>query len=145
MTVDMETFRAQSKLFALLDDDGRQRLLDVAEARTFADGAALMREGEAGDDFFVVTAGTVRVLIDDEGRDKQVATLSAGAFVGEIAALMGEPRSATLVAEGEVETLRFVRDATQALLAEYPKVREALVKLALKRSEDNLQEMLKTD
>ena len=74
-----------------------------------------------------------------------VLLLGAGAFVGEIAALMGEPRSATVVADGDIGVLQFDSPPVQDILNDYPRVREALVKLALKRSEQNLQELLGTD
>lgn len=141
---DLAAFRKQSKLFELLDDAGQQRLLDIAHEESFDDGAVLMTEGESGVSFYVLLGGQVRVLIRGDGdSQKEVAKLGPGAFVGEIAALMNEERSATVVAEGHIDVLRFDSPPVQEILADYPRVREALVKLALKRSEDNLQELLK--
>jgi CRP-like cAMP-binding protein len=141
-TLDLETLRAQSRLFSLLDDAGQQRLLEAAEERAFDTGEALMNEGETGDAFFVVTDGFVRVFVHTADKEKEVALLGSGAFVGEIAALMGEPRNASVMATEPVETLAFDAARVNEILKDYPKVREALVKLALKRSEDNLQRML---
>jgi CRP-like cAMP-binding protein len=146
LSVDLEAFRKHSKLFALMNEAGQQRLLDISHEEAFADGAVLMNEGEGGESFYVLLKGAVRVLIDDRaGGQKEVAKLGAGAFVGEIAALMGEPRSATVVADGEIGVLQFDAPPVQEILNDYPKVREALVKLALKRSEQNLQELLGSD
>lgn len=140
--IDIETLRSQSRLFALLNDAGQRQLLDGAVEQRFAAGHALMREGEAGDDFFVIVDGSVRVSIDDMGKQKEVARLGRGSFVGEMGAIMGEARNATVVCEGEVAVLRFEAARVNEVLKAYPRVREALVKLALKRSEDNLQRML---
>jgi len=141
--LDIATFKHQSKLFQLLDEKGQERLMALAREETFDDGATLMREGEGGLTFYVVLDGALRVLIDGASGPREVAKLGPGAFVGEIAALMGEPRSATVVAAGATKCLRFDSPPIQDLLKEYPRVREALVKLALKRSEDNLADMLK--
>jgi len=142
MTIDVDTLRQHSKLFELLDDDGRQSLLDMAEQQRFERDDVVVKEGDAGESFFVITAGEVRVLIDDLTGQKEVARLPKGAFVGEIGALMGEPRSATVQAIVDVDVLAFDAARVNTLLEGYPKIREAIVKLALKRSEDNLQQML---
>ena len=143
--LDIESFKKHSKLFALLDEAGQKRLIDLAAEEALADGHVLMEEDEAGTSFYVILTGEVRVLINVDGEEakREVAQLGGGAFVGEIAALMGEPRSATVIVKGEVTALRFDAPPVQEILKDYPKVREALVKLALKRSEDNLQELLK--
>lgn len=140
--IELEDFLKQSKLLSLVSEAGQRRLWESAEEVTFAAGDTLMREGESGDEFFVITAGVVRILIDDMGTQKQVARLGRGAFLGEMAALMHEPRSATVVARGEVVCLRFDSALVSEVLNDTPKVREALVKLALKRSEDNLQTLM---
>lgn len=142
--IDLAFLRSQSRLFSLLNEAGQKKLLEGAEERRLDDGTELMHEGEAGDDFFVILHGFVNVSIDDMGAQKHVATLTHGAFVGEIAAIMGESRNATVTSEGEVTVLRFDAARVNEVLKEYPRVREALVKLALKRSEDNLQRMLET-
>lgn len=146
-SIDLETLRQQSRLFSLLDEAGQQRLLAGAEERRYASGQALMREGEAGDDFFVIVSGVVRVTVATSstgagGAEEEVARLGQGAFVGEIAAIMGESRNATVTCDGEVTALRFEAARVNEVLKDYPRVREALVKLALKRSEDNLQRLL---
>jgi CRP-like cAMP-binding protein len=140
--LDLQLLREQSQLFALLDERGLQLLLEAARQVQFSHGHELMREGEHSDSFYVVVEGKLRVFIDDRGVREEVALLGRGAFVGEIAALIGEARNATVVCEGEAWLLCFDASRVNALLGAYPHVRQALVKLALKRSEDNLQRML---
>lgn len=142
---DFDALQKHSTLFSLLSESGRTRLWDVAREVSFRPGETLMTEGATGSNFHVITEGSVRVTIDDFGRDKEVARLGRGAFVGEMAAIMMEPRSATVVAVDDVSTLEFDGARVEDLLREFPKVREALVKLALKRSEDNLQQLMSMD
>lgn len=142
ISIDLDTLRAQSRLFSLLNEAGQKQLLEGAIEQRLTSGHELMREGERGDAFFVIVDGKVKVSIEDLGSRKEVATLTRGAFVGEIAALMGESRNATVVCDGDATVLRFEAVRVNEVLKSYPRVREALVKLALKRSEDNLQRML---
>ena len=79
-----------------------QQLTDVAEhvkKRHFASGETIIREGESGEEFFVISDGEVDVV----RADHEVARLGPGDFFGEVALISGEPRNATVVAEGEVD------------------------------------------
>jgi putative ABC transport system ATP-binding protein len=79
-----------------------QQLTDVAEhvkKRHFASGETIIREGEFGEEFFVISDGEVDVV----RADHEVARLGPGDFFGEVALISGEPRNATVVAEGEVD------------------------------------------
>jgi putative ABC transport system ATP-binding protein len=80
-----------------------QQLTDVAEhvkKRHFAAGETVIREGESGEEFFVISDGEVEVI----RADHEVARLGPGDFFGEVALISGEPRNATVVAESEVDT-----------------------------------------
>src|SRR5215469_6821437 len=78
-------------------------LTNVAEKMTkrqFVSGDVVIRQGEEGEEFFLISDGTVEVT--REGYD--VASLGAGDFFGEGALITGEPRSATVVAKDELAT-----------------------------------------
>jgi len=142
-TLDVGKIRESSKLFQMLDETGQKALLELGVREKFPHDSVLFEEGNTGNTFYIVEAGTLRVLIDKGDRTVEVAKLGAGACVGEIAALMREERSATVVAEGALDAVRFDAEPVQELLSEYPLVRESLVKEALQRSEENLQELLR--
>jgi CRP-like cAMP-binding protein len=90
------------------------------------EGEVMIREGEPGEDFFVLVEGTAEVR---RGK-RRVATLGAGDFVGEIALLTDAPRTATIRATSPVSTLRATRRGFSALLETSPgiqrKIRKAL-------------------
>src|SRR5215469_5184724 len=78
------------------------QLTDVAEKTTkkrFVAGDVIIREGDPGDDFFLISDGNADVIRQDHA----VATLGQGEFFGEAALITGEPRNATIVARTDVE------------------------------------------
>jgi CRP-like cAMP-binding protein len=72
-----------------------------AEPRQFPAGAVVMREGEPGDRFYLITDGAAAVSV--HGAPKP--SLRRGDCFGEIALLRGIPRTATITAERSLHTL----------------------------------------
>jgi putative ABC transport system ATP-binding protein len=95
-------------------------LADVAERMRrarFGTGTAIVRQGEAGDRFYLIRRGSVDVLQRSEaGAEERVATLGVGEFFGERALITGEPRNATVVAREEVEAYTLDKAEFQAAL-----------------------------
>ena len=89
---ELEKFRAQSKLFGLLDEQGQVRLMAAAKTEKHQPGGAVVTQGEPGDAFFILTEGRLDVSVEEDGKSRTIATLERGAFFGEMAALLGEPR-----------------------------------------------------
>ena len=82
----------------LLEGLGRKELEEVGRLCDEVDlpaGRVLMREGDSGDEFYLVLEGSVRV---DRG-GATVATLGPGQFLGEIALVDHGPRTATATCE----------------------------------------------
>jgi CRP-like cAMP-binding protein len=71
-----------------------------------APGTWIIRQGEAGDRFYVVESGEVEFSVDD----RVIRTEGAGAFFGEIALLRDIPRTASVRAVTEVRLLGLARD-----------------------------------
>lgn len=139
MSDDLSRF---SKLFGALDEPERKRLTSLSKKAQFAAGDVICREGDAGDDFFVLVKGSVNVSSDDLGTQKQLATLTAGHYFGEMAALAGQPRQATVTAAEPVELMRIPLTAVSEVLKTSPRAAEILKKVGLQRMEDTLNKMM---
>ena len=127
---------ADSHLFDLLDAEGRARLDAVAEVCTYTAGATIIEEGEDGNAFYLLLEGAADVEASDfTETPRDVAQLTPGHVFGEIAALTGEPRTATVVARTELKVHRFKTAAVFKVLEDYPDVLEALKRLGIARSE----------
>ena len=89
-------------------------LADVATSVDFPAGHVIAREGDIGMGFFVVIAGSVRVVRDGE----VVARLGAGEFFGELSVLDRMPRNASVIAHEPTSCLALASwDFEKVLLA----------------------------
>lgn len=93
-----------------------RRLAGEADAVEFGPGRAIVEEGQAGEAMFVVLAGTARVL----RAGRKVGTLIPGDFFGELSALDGGPRTASVVPETPVEVLRVFRHTLRKMVEREP-------------------------
>ena len=102
------------------DVSGRE-LRDVAnrfDDATYLAGHGILTEGMTGPEFFIILDGTASVLIDDE----VVATLGPGDFFGEVAALDGGPRTASVRAETQLRCVTLPVNGLRQFLLDHPVV-----------------------
>lgn len=94
--------------------------------QTVPAGEVILRQGEEGDSLFLVARGVVRVYRDEEWGRRDLATLLAGDFFGEMALLRGGPRSATCRAVTPCALYELRRQDIQALAPRVPRLLETL-------------------
>ena len=119
---DVEPFRALTPT----------QLTHVAEKMTkrhFAAGETVVREGDAGEEFFLISDGEVDVV----RADHEVAHLGRGEFFGEVALISGEPRNATIVATEPVDTFVLGKSDFQAAVVSSPSFRDQLYRVSFVR------------
>ena len=98
-----------------------RHLQDGLHRRHHPAGGIVLSEGDPGDSIFLLAKGSVRVLvIGGHGRPLEIRRLDAPDFFGEVAALSGQPRSATVVAVSECELLEIDRWALERLVEARP-------------------------
>ena len=79
---------------------------------TLEAGKELVREGAAGDQFFVILEGTAQV----SRHGNKVAELGPGQFFGDLALLDRAPRNASVIADSELEVAKLGQRAFDELL-----------------------------
>ena len=82
------------ELFDGLSDDDLEQVAAICKERLIPRGDLLVREGDAGDELFIITDGFVEVLLETPHR--VVVNLGTGQITGEMALVDGGPRSASL-------------------------------------------------
>lgn len=99
----------------------------------------LIRQGETSDrSLYIILDGSVRVerMQGDPPITIEFARLGPGECVGEIALLLGKPRSANVVANETTTVFRIKKDAFDEVLERYPNIRFALSMLVARRVDD---------
>jgi CPA1 family monovalent cation:H+ antiporter len=94
--------------------------------RTVPRGTKIIRQGEAGSSMFLIARGVANVIIEDDGEQKQVASLYAGAFFGEAALLHGTPRNATAIAATPCSLYEWHRDDLERICVRLPNILAAV-------------------
>ncbi|MEX1008560.1 MAG: cyclic nucleotide-binding domain-containing protein [Acidimicrobiia bacterium] len=103
-------------LFSALSNKELQLVAKQAEPVRVPAGKAVVTEGAAGADFFVILGGQARV----ERHGKKVAELGPGGFFGDLALLDRAPRNASVIAETEMELAKLGQRAFDELLDTVP-------------------------
>ncbi len=139
---DVAGWLSQSPLFGELDPEGIDRLATIAVAVEYPPGTAIISEGEQGEAFYILHSGQLSVGAADFGDEqKTVATLEPGSIFGEVSALTGEPRTATITSMDACRAFKFEMVAVFSILKDYPEVLSTLKRLAVARTEDLLNKM----
>mmetsp|Transcript_2053 Transcript_2053/g.5623 ORF Transcript_2053/g.5623 Transcript_2053/m.5623 type:complete len:758 (-) Transcript_2053:179-2452(-) len=92
-------FLGKVRLFKRLPQAEHPALANAMKAVTFETNQVIIRQGDEGNEFFVIKSGECNVDIDGES----VAKLKAGNYFGENALLRDEPRTATITALTKVD------------------------------------------
>jgi putative peptide zinc metalloprotease protein len=103
-------FLKQASPFFTLDGARLRKLAARLEQKTVPAGATIVRQGEYGEECYLLRSGRVEVVVEEgggEGRD--LATLEAGSLFGEAALLTDAPRNATVRALEPCELLALRR------------------------------------
>jgi CRP-like cAMP-binding protein len=119
---DLEAFLTRIPLFAEMDRLALAQLAAHLDPIVLEEGDLAYRQGDPGDDLYVVVSGRLGVPVHAPGgrAARRIDGLGPGDLFGEMALLTGEPRSATVRAETRSRVLRLERERFEALLREQP-------------------------
>ena len=123
----------RAPVFSSLPPEILASITSEGDERTFEDGEFVVREGDPGDDLFVILEGEARV----ERRGSALATFRAGEFFGELAVFDGRPRSADVVAATRLRTLVISRDLISQALTREPRAAWAMLEALAARFRDD--------
>ena len=98
----------------------------------FPPNTVICHEGDPGNSFYVILSGMVEIF--SEKLDKHIADRKSGEFIGEMALLMGIPRSASIRTLEDTTLFVVDRDNLQKLLSSYPQLADKIsIELANRR------------
>ena len=120
------TFLREVRLFKDIAQPELTTLAETLRERPLKRGQVLVREGEAGEEMFVVLRGSMVISKAVTGRVEQVlARIGPGDFFGEMSLFDRSPRSATVQADADATLLVLDREALRRLTELSPRAAAA--------------------
>jgi uncharacterized membrane protein len=127
MPCDVELLTGIS-FFELLDEDECTALAAVLDHITVEDGQPLYRQGEPGDDLYVVRKGAIELSVKDITGQKIVLHVArTGELFGALALVEGEPRPASATALEDTSLLLLDRGDLLLLFKQHPEAALAML------------------
>merc|ERR1712241_775914 len=119
--------------FVNLPEDTLIKIADVLEENNYKNGECIVRQGAAGDTFFIIKKGRVKVTMKEETEkeEKFIRNLHKGDFFGEKALQGEEKRTANIIADDENGVICLVidREAFNHLIANLEDIKNKYVDL----------------
>jgi len=130
-------------IFVELRKEELDKIKLLVSLNTYPAGEVIFKEGVAGDAFYVLYSGEVKIskLIDKkEEREKVLAKLSPGEFFGEMALFDDRPRSASAVATVQSKVLLIKREDFKGLLKRETQIASSLLSSIIRIISGRLRE-----
>ncbi len=103
--------------FEGLTEDEAAAVAGALRRVTLAPGQTLFSQGDEGSSAYLVVSGQVGIQTEGDGTDHELVTLGAGATLGQLGLLLGQARSTSVVARGDVELWEITQGALEQGLA----------------------------
>ena len=116
-------------LFASIPSQELIRVAQIAEEEEYQTDTSLCKEGDYGDCMYIIANGKVKV----HKGDHTLVELEKGAFVGDMALLDQEPRSADLTTSLETTLLKISQDAFYELMSSNFEIMNGILKIISSR------------
>jgi small-conductance mechanosensitive channel/CRP-like cAMP-binding protein len=129
-----------------LSQDERRKLVETVGVKDYAAGELPVRQGDAGDSFYIIKKGSVDVIVQKEhGDGVVVATLGPGNFFGEMSLLTGAVRTASIRVKEDAEFVVIDRESFRSTLVHNPSIAESLSRILSERQAALLAQREKLD
>jgi CRP/FNR family cyclic AMP-dependent transcriptional regulator len=121
---DYLDYLAAVPLFSALGKKELKQIASLTFDMNAEKGKVIVREGEPGHEFFLITSGTATATL----RGEKLASFKAGDFFGEMALVDQGPRSATVTADGNLSLLVLGEREFSSLMDTVPAVGKKILK-----------------
>ena len=116
--------------------------------KKYSDGEYIFKQGDHGEEMFIINRGNVNIAIKTDEGEKVVATLGAGDFFGEMAVIDKGPRSASAKASGETVCIALNEEMFEQQMQRNAKIVKKILKnlsARLRAMNDQLQMLTAKD
>jgi len=136
---------AITPIFEGVPEEARMALANRFHLRTFERGTTIIKEGDAGDIFYLIRSGSVDLTtssMEKTGDQIALGTMGEGDFFGEIALLTDKPRTATVTASEKTEVMELTRADFDEISGRFPSVRRIAKAYQKQRVQDTIRILL---
>jgi CRP-like cAMP-binding protein len=105
----------------------------IHNRHTAGKGEFILREGDTGNEAYLIQSGRVRVYATHNGEIRELATLGPGEIFGEMALVIDEPRAATVEALENTTLVKITRAMMIEKMAKSDVTVQALMKMMIAR------------
>ena len=109
--MELKSVLQNADLFEGFSDEEFDKIARICSEKRFRKGELIAKEGEAGEEFFIITEGFVEVVIGERPSKtaRVVVSLGSGQIIGEMSLVDQGPRSASLRATSEPTIVQVIR------------------------------------
>jgi putative ABC transport system ATP-binding protein len=126
-------FLRKVPLFADMPPETLTQIADQMSQEDYKAGETIFKQGDPGDNFYLIRRGEAEVAIQRPGREEKVVVLEDGGFFGEQALLTGAPRNATVRAKTDLTLCALDKAEFQAVFQSSTTFQEHLRKVLFER------------
>lgn len=139
--IDLKAFLQNKTIFQGLNEEELTRVVAIMGIREFKRNEVIFLEGDPGDCFYLVLTGEVRIFkVSADGREKTLALIGTGDFLGEMALIEEKVRSAGAGAVMKSKLGILHRDHFHQLIYQHPEIAlKIIVQLAERLRRANQQ------
>lgn len=119
-------------MFSQLQQEQLQELISFVTYSTYDEGELILRQGQSGNQLFIIEQGEVRIQLEYPNI-VPIATLSQGAFFGEMSCLTGDPVSASVYASCPLKLLSINREGMLYLMDQSQAFRKHMIEAMIRR------------
>ncbi len=130
-------------LFSKLNDKHLKIIASVLKERNFEKGKKIVKQGDEGLGLFIIKSGKVKVTKKiSSGKEIDIAVHSKGDFIGEISLLDNKPRTASVEAIEDVETLAMTHWDFMGILKNNPEMCLDIIPVLVERFRETNEQLL---
>lgn len=108
--MELDQFLSNIELFNGLTEQDLTEVAQVCSERTLRAGEDLVKQGEPGDDLYIITNGYVEVAVDERPQERKIiVSLGEGQIIGEMSLLDQGLRSATVQARSDPTIVQVIK------------------------------------
>lgn len=137
-TEELLRFLAAVDFLAVLNPVQLETVVRASRVEQFLSGERVVRQGDSGQELYVIMEGCADVVIEKNGLSTVVNQLTVGQFFGEMSLLTGEPRSATVIARTSLRVIAVGKDSLVRVVQEDQRSLERIGEVIARRQEASL-------